>query len=66
MEDACVAIRCFRGHPNEAFFAVIDAHAGSDVAEEAAAELAMELAAQLGDGPLPEAHSEVTAAMSRA
>ena len=66
MEDACVAIRCFRGRSNEAFFAVIDAHAGSDVAEEAAVELATELATQLGDGPLPAAHSEVTTAMSRA
>jgi len=65
MEDAVLAIRGFRGRRDEAFFAVLDAHSGSDVAEEVGAELGGELARQLGAGELP-CREEVEAAMQRA
>ena len=64
MEDAVYVHRRWRGRPDEALFAVFDAHSGSDVAEQGCREYGAELARQLGDGPLP-ARDEVLAAMSR-
>ena len=58
MEDSVVVERGFRGRSDEALFAVFDAHAGSDVAEEASCQLGAELEHQLtsllGDAPLPD------------
>ena len=65
MEDAVYVKYAFRGRGDEALFSLYDAHSGSDVAEQAAADYAPHLARELGDGPLPSA-AEVEAAMTRA
>lgn len=67
MEDACVVTYTFRGRADEVLLGVIDAHAGSDVAEQAAAEYGPELARQLGNAPLPaDDATAVHAAMAKA